>query len=118
MLVRFPSAMALFEASWTTFHRGVPNGPILFGSEGTIVVDGDEILVYRDRDSKSPTAVERGRALPPGRSTVAEEFLHHIETGEPLHPTLDAPMNLAAMAILEAGIQSAQTGAAAAVPRI
>ena len=118
MLVRFPSAMALLEASWTTFHRGVPNGPILFGSEGTIVVDGDEILVYRDRDSKSPTAVERGRALPPGRSTVAEEFLHHIETGEPLHPTLEVSMILAAMAIVEAGIQSAQTGAAAAVPRI
>ena len=104
MLVRFPSAMAILEASWTTFHSGIPNGPILYGSEGTIVVDGDDILVYRDRGSKAPTLIERGSPTPEGRSNIAEEFLHHLETGEPMHPTLEAPMNLATMAILEAGI--------------
>ena len=38
MLVRFPDAMAVLEATWTTFHAGIPHGPIVFGTKGTIVV--------------------------------------------------------------------------------
>ena len=44
MLVRFPAALAVLEASWTTFHIGVPNGPIVYGTHGTIVLDGADIL--------------------------------------------------------------------------
>jgi len=40
MLLRFPSAIAILEASWTTFHNGVASGPIIYGTHGTIVVDG------------------------------------------------------------------------------
>jgi predicted dehydrogenase len=117
MLLRFPSAIAILEASWTTFHRGVANGPILYGTKGTIVVDGADILVYRDRGAKAPSVVEKGEPLPQGRATIGEEFLHHLETGDPLHPTLAYPINLAAMAILDAGIKSADKGAAAPVER-
>jgi predicted dehydrogenase len=115
MLLRFPSAMAILEASWTTFHSGVANGPILYGTKGTIVVDGSDILVYRDRGAKTPSFVEKGDALPQGRATIGEEFLHHLETRDPLHPTLDFPLNLATMAILDAGIKSAEQGATAPV---
>jgi predicted dehydrogenase len=115
MLLRFPSALSVLEASWTTFHSGIPNGRILYGTKGTLVANGDEIQVYADRDSREPSAVEKGDPLPRGRATIAEEFLHHLETSEPLHPTLDAPINLATMAILDAGIQSAKNGAAAPV---
>jgi glucose-fructose oxidoreductase len=118
MLLRLPSAIAVLEASWTTFHSGIPNGPIVYGTNGTIVVDGAEVLVYRDRCSKTPTFVEKGDPPPQGRATIAEEFLHHLETGDPLHPTLAFPINLAAMAILDAGIVSAEKGAAAPVERI
>jgi predicted dehydrogenase len=118
MLLRFPSAIAILEASWTTFHIGVASGPIIYGTHGTIVVDGPDILVYRERGATAPSLVERGDPLPVGRATIAEEFLHHLETGDPLHPTLALPINLAAVAILDAGIRSAKTGAAAAVARI
>jgi len=117
MLVRFPSALAVLEASWTTFHIGVANGPIIYGTHGTIVLDGADIKIYRERGAKTPTSVEKGDSLPQGRSTIAEEFIHHLETGEPLHPTLDYPINLAAMAILDAGIRSAEAGAEQAVAR-
>ena len=40
ILLRFPKAIAILEASWTTVHNGVPSGPILYGTKGTIVVDG------------------------------------------------------------------------------
>ncbi len=110
MMLRFPKAIGILEASWTTVHEGVPYGPILYGAKGTIVVDGSNILVYRERRAKVPSAIETGDPLPAGRATIAEEFLHHLETGDPLHPTLDNPINLAAMAILDAGIVSAVKG--------
>ena len=82
----------------------------LYGTEGTIVVEGGDILIYRETGSKTPSQVEKGEPLPQGRSTIAEEFLRHLETGEPLHPLLDLPINLATMAILDAGIRSARSG--------
>jgi predicted dehydrogenase len=118
MLLRFPSAIGVIEASWTTFHSGIPNGPIVYGSNGTIVVDGADVLVFRDRGAKTPSFVEKGDPLPSGRATIAEEFLHRLETGDPLHPTLAFPINLAAMAILDAGIKSAERGAAEPVARL
>jgi predicted dehydrogenase len=118
MLLKFPSAIAVLEASWTTFHIGVPKGPILYGTKGTLVMDGPDLLIYRERGAKTPTTIEKGDPLPPGRATIAEEFLHHIETGDPMHPTLAYPVNLAAMAILDAGIKSAENGATEPVARI
>jgi hypothetical protein len=41
---------------------------------------------------------------------VAGEFIHHLETGEPLHPTLEMMFNLEAMAILDAGMRSTASG--------
>jgi glucose-fructose oxidoreductase len=118
MLLRFRSAIAILEASWTTFHSGVANGPIIYGTLGTIVVDGADVLVYRERGATAPTLVEQGNPLPQGRATIAEEFFHHLETGEPLHPTLALPINLAAVAILDAGIRSAESGAAEPVATV
>jgi hypothetical protein len=118
MLLRFPKAIAILEGSWTTFHCGIPYGPILFGTKGTIVVDGTEIRVYCDRGAKAPSFVEKGGALPEGRATIGEEFLHHLETGDPLHPTLAYPINIAAMAILDAGMKSAEYGSATAVEHV
>ncbi len=41
------------------------------------------------------------------RDNVAKEIIHHLDTGEPLHPTLQIPLNLEVMAILDAGIRAA-----------
>jgi glucose-fructose oxidoreductase len=117
LLIRYPQAMAVLEASWTTFHTGLPNGPIIHGTHGTIVVDGQEVLIYGERGVAAPSRIEKGAPLPVGRAALGEEVLHHIETGEALHPTLDVAMNLAAVAILDAGAKSAASGKAEAVGR-
>ncbi|HUX86992.1 MAG TPA: hypothetical protein VMW65_08320, partial [Chloroflexota bacterium] len=57
-----------------------------------------------------------GDPLPVGRDTIAKEIIHHLETGEPVHPTLEAQFNLEAEAILDAGIRSAQSGKLEFVP--
>jgi len=119
--VRFPRAMAILEASWTTWHVGVPTGPIVYGSRGALVVDRQTdaagnaqqvVKVYTSRgyDPAKPDRIENGEPLPQGRATLAEEFIHHLETGDPLHPTLQVQFNLEAMAILDAGIRSADSG--------
>ena len=112
LMLRFRAATALLEASWTTFHRGVPNGPIVDGTHGTMVVEGPDVMIYGERGAMTPTRVEQGDPLPAGRATIGEEFLHHLETGEALHPTLDLPLNLDAVGILDAGIRAAGSEAA------
>ena len=112
MTVRFPSALAIFEATWTTWNPGVPFGPIAYGTKGALVVDLPVLKVYTSRSffSSEPDMVLEGDPLPAGRATEAEEFIHHLETGEPMHPTLEMEFNLEAMAILDAGIRAAASG--------
>ncbi len=112
MLVRFPTAMGILEASWTCVDHGVAAGPILYGTTGTIVVDGQapqhSLWIARGRDrANEPVEPE---PFPGGRDTVAKEMLHHLETGEPVHETLRPEFNLEVTAILDAGIRSARSG--------
>jgi len=119
--VRFPKALTILEATWTTWNVGVPTGPIIYGTKGTLVVsskpgeDGHstpvvEVYTSRGHGISEPDQVIEGDPLPEGRATLAEEFIHHLETGEPLHPTLDPHQNLDVMAILDAGIRAAASG--------
>ena len=41
---------------------------------------------------------------------MAAEIVRHLETGEPVHETMEMMFNLEAMAILDAGVRSAATG--------
>ncbi len=111
LVIRFPRAMALLEGSWTTWDHGVPGGPIVYGQTGTLVVETVE--------GKQRVRLERGHGqttiyepdpLPKGRHDVAHEYIHHLETGEPVHITLDLDFNLQAMAILDAGARAAASG--------
>lgn len=107
MLVRFPGAMGLFEGSWTTLDHGVAPGPIIYGTEGTLIIERkkDQVvrLVRGGGESELIDLVE----IPAERSNVAQDFIHHLDTGEAMHPTLEANFNLDVMAILDAGVRSA-----------
>ena len=110
VIVRFPQAMALFEGSWTTLAHGVSPGPIVYGTEGTLIAETQDgrPVVHLMRGGE--TTVYECDALPAGRSGIAEEFIHHLESGDPLHITLQTPFNLEAMAILDAGVRAADSG--------
>jgi predicted dehydrogenase len=111
MIVRFPQAMGLFEGTWTTWDHGVGGGPIVYGTDGTLVMERrDGKPVVREERGGGKTTVHDAQPLPEGRTTIAEEFVHHLETGEPVHPTLEMVFNLDAMAILDAGLRSADSG--------
>lgn len=111
MIVRFPNAFAVLEGSWTTFNNGVPAGPILYGTEGTMFMDqadGKAVIRIISADGKNQTI--EGDPLPENRRDIAEEYVHHMDTGEPLHITLDKRFNLEALSILDAGLRSAASG--------
>ena len=120
--VRYPGALAILEGTWTTWNVGVPTGPVIYGSRGTLVASSRpgaeetrptsvvEVYTTRSHGRTEPDRVIEGEALPMGRATLAEEFTHHLQTGEPLHPTLEMTFNLEVMAILDAGLRSAASG--------
>ena len=111
MIVRFPEAMGVFEGTWTSRHSGVSNGPIVYGTEGTLVVETQERKpVVRLERGQGDSTVYECEELPEGRRQVSEELIHHLDTGEPLHETLQVGVNLQVMAILDAGIRSADSG--------
>jgi predicted dehydrogenase len=122
IVARFPSALAILEGTWTTWNVGVAPGPIVYGTRGTLVVsrrgagEGQratpvvEVYTTRAHGPAEPDQVLEGDPLPEGRETLAREFIYHLESGEPLHPTLEMMQNLEAMAILDAGIRSAASG--------
>jgi predicted dehydrogenase len=108
--VRFPKAVAILEGSWTTVNSGVPNGPIIFGTEGTMVVRGNQIEIYKTRHTDKPDKVVTADPLPQGRENLGKEVIHHLDTGEALFPMLDMPLNLQSMSILDAGKRSSVSG--------
>jgi len=111
ILLRFRDAIGLLEASWTTFDHGVPCGPIVFGTTGTLVVDSrDGREIVRIERGHGRSGVHEPRPLAAGRDQVPGELIHHLETGEPLHPTLDREFNLEVMAMLDAGLRSTVSG--------
>ena len=114
LTVRFPEGMAVLEATWSCVDHMMPTGPILYGTDGTMRTEGarggqDAGVAIVTKKGEAPKILP-GDDFPKGRDTLAKEFIHHLETGEPLHPTMDADFNLDAMAILDAGIRSSASG--------
>ena len=107
LLVRYPSAMTILESTWSCVNHGASSRHLVYGTEGTLAVEGNGVRVFKDSGEGS---LREASGLPGGRDSVAKEAIHHFETGEPLHPTLTVPINIDAMAILDAGIRSAASG--------
>ena len=109
--VRFPRGVAILEGSWTTVNTGIPNGPILYGTEGTMVVNqSGAIEIYCTRHAEAPDRVIEPMPLPDGRDNLGREVLHHLDTGEELFQLLELKTNLSAISILDAGSRSAESG--------
>jgi predicted dehydrogenase len=113
LTVRFPRAMAILEATWTTVDHGVPTGPILYGETGTLVVErrrGQSEVVRLFRGHGAAPEEIAADPLPVERDTLSRATIHHLMTGEPLHETLQLDFNLDAQAIVDAGIRSVESG--------
>jgi predicted dehydrogenase len=108
MLVRYPKALAIFEATWTQRADPGPGGPVVWGTGGTAVL-GEQGTVRLLRGGHE----ERlgGGELPLAPNGPAH-FVECVRTGKPFHEVLALEHNVQVMAILEAGLRSAQQGRA------
>ena len=108
MLVRYPGCYAVLEGTWTTYDHTF-HSPIVYGTGGALVCDykSGQVRWYKPDHSVEDINI---RPLPEQYRNAAWAYVHHMDTGEPLHCTNQPEFNLAAMAILDAGIRSASSG--------
>ena len=113
VVVRFPSGMAVCEASWTQIGPGITPGPIVYGERGTLVVQrsgGRSWIEIQRSGSSDAVEVVEPRSLPVGRQNIAQEVVSCVRTGVPMHETLSPGFNLQPMAILDAAVRSVSSG--------
>ena len=114
LTIRYPKAIAVAQGSWTTMGKSyLSAGPLtIYGDAGSLFFEiyavKPVVQVVHGPDRKVETF--EPDPLPTNHSNLAEEFIRHLDTGEPVHPTLTAQFNIEAAAILDAGVRSAQHG--------
>ncbi len=114
LIMHHARAISTSTASWTQIGHLTSYIPMFYGSEGTLVVQGNEVwLASRDHEDGERLEVP---PLPAGQRTSAEFFLSHIRSGEPITGLCSAEVGLMAQEVLEAGLISAAEGRAVSLP--
>lgn len=118
ILCRYPHAIGVAETSWS-WVGGLPTaGPVVYGTEGTLVAHGARdaagVTMARKGD-KEPTIVE-APPLPEGERNAPEYFVSRIRADKPIEGLISAEVCRDAQEILEAAIVSIRTGREVAVP--
>jgi predicted dehydrogenase len=111
MLVQFPGALVTVEGTWTTPQCLAQAGPIVYGETGalTCVKKGDEVIIEWT-DVYNHVETFTAEPVPQNLIDAPSAFVQAMDTGEPIHETLTLALNLETIAILDAGIRSAQSG--------
>lgn len=114
MMLDFGDGLGMLEGSWSTYNCGeVPSGPVLHGTEGTIVCDrySSKVMIYKGRSHKP---VEPTEVIDAGMDKQAELLGEHLakvlKGEEQVDEMLSAELNLKVVAALDAGRRSAETG--------
>jgi len=111
LLMDFKDAVGIAEACWSQIGPYPDSGPIINGSEGSIIVTGDKKIhlftLKRKSDYKdiNYTIVEPD-PLPSGMRTGPEYLVAKILEDEKIDPPLNAQFNRDVQEVLEAGIRA------------
>jgi len=107
LLMKYPHAFGVAEASWT---QQAPDGganPAVYGETGTLSVVGNRIRLGRlDRE---PEWIEPDNPTP-GRRNGAEYLVSCLRAGTPVEGMCSAETSRTAQEILQRGLESAQQG--------
>jgi predicted dehydrogenase len=117
LVLEYPHATAVAEASWTQVGHLTSYITAIYGSEGILLVEpGDTGRLLR-----ATAEIPDGEAIavpesPPHLRNCTEYFLHCIESGEAEMPLCQDRISRDAQEILEAGILSAGAHACVSIP--
>ena len=110
MLVRFPDSYATVEANWTTYVDLIPHGPMLFGTEGAMTTEEQNgVNVVKIVEPSGSVVYEKPSPQPEHLKDIASAFVCYMD-GQPLNLMLQPDLNLHSLAILDAGVRSANSG--------
>lgn len=117
IVMQWPRAMAITEASWTQIGHLTSYIAVIYGTEGTLLVEpgakGRLLLATREHDE----GIElEAPPLPEELRSASASFLHHIQSGKPVEGMSSAEVSRDAQEILEAGLLSAMNGEAVSLP--
>jgi len=107
LLMKYPHAFGVAEASWTQQASDGSANPSVFGSTGTLSVTGNRVRL--GRLGKEPEWLEFDTASP-GRRNGAEYLVSCLRAGMPVEGMCSAETSLVAQEILQRGLESAQSG--------
>lgn len=126
LLLRYPTAMAVIEATWSANGPVPDGGPVFMGRAGTLVVRGKKAL--REGETAPRGAVELidaahpegrvlpARPLPEGERGAVEYFLTCLRAGRPVEGLVSWQVGLDAQEMLEAGMIAARAGREVSLP--
>lgn len=112
--IDFGNCVGLLEGSWSTVSNGeIPTGPVIYGSKGVIVADryDTRVKLYKTFLPYSPSpAADEVYEVGEIEDNLAFNVLNFVSKGTPLFEMITAEFNIKAMAALDAGIRSCETG--------
>ena len=110
MIIRFQDSIATVEANWTTYNDLIPHGPMLFGTEGAMIAeDHNGEGVVKIAEPSGSIVYEKPGQQPEHLSDIASAYVCYMD-GVQLDPMLQTDFNLHSIAILDAGVRSANSG--------
>ncbi len=115
ILMQWPRAMAISEASWSQIGDLTSYETIIYGSEGTLFVERSGRLLLATREHGEGVAVDVPE--PPSEAASASAyFLHCIANDLPVEGICNPAVGRDAQEILEAGLLSATYGETMSLP--
>jgi len=107
MLVRMEDCYAVIEGSWTTFGGADPYGPVIYGTEGALLLSEDGGVKIAKPGNDSEVVYPEGED---SEVDLADCYVNYKEKGVEFPDMLLPEYNLDAMAVLDAGMRSAASG--------
>ncbi len=119
IVMKYDNAFGISEASWTQVVGYITPNPVVYGTEGAIMVSQGKVVLDCHESlhkAKSDAEIIEPEPLPEGRRNAPEYLIHCIETGEAIEGLCSAKVSRDAQEILEAGLISADTGKVVNLP--
>jgi predicted dehydrogenase len=107
ILMKYPKAFGVAEASWTQQASDGSANPSVFGSTGTLSVVGGRVRL--GRLGRDPEWIEPDSPAP-GKRNGAEYLISCLKSGAPVEGLCSAETSRTAQEILQRGLESAQSG--------
>lgn len=117
IVMTYPHGLAIAEASWSQVGSFNTYTPMIYGTEGMLMVEpraGGKLWLATEKNPKG--SVIRVPKPPTHLRHASAHFVHCLLTGEAFNPLADLRLSRDAQEILEAGLLSVKSGAQISLP--